>query len=216
MFAKDYRQSAWKKLDKKWGVAILSFLVYSLIYGAVSSFTGIGGLIVGGPLFVGYTAVLMTIVRGGEAKIDQVFENFSGRFVSNMATFLLYNVYIWLWSLLFFIPGIVKSYSYAMTFYILNDNPEMGANEAITRSREMMNGHKWQLFCLHFSFIGWILLSMLTCGLLMFMVTPYMNTATAEFYEKLKRDEMIAKGINPDATFEEAPAVESADSTEFI
>ena len=135
MFAKDYRQSAWKKLDKKWGVAILSFLVYSLIYGAVSSFTGIGGLIVGGPLFVGYTAVLMTIVRGGEAKIDQVFENFSGRFVSNMATFLLYNVYIWLWSLLFFIPGIVKSYSYAMTFYILNDNPEMGANEAITRSR---------------------------------------------------------------------------------
>ena len=158
MFAKDYRQSAWKKLDKKWGVAILSFLVYSLIYGAVSSFTGIGGLIVGGPLFVGYTAVLMTIVRGGEAKIDQVFENFSGRFVSNMATFLLYNVYIWLWSLLFFIPGIVKSYSYAMTFYILNDNPEMGANEAITRSRQIMDGNKWRLFCLGFSFIGWSLL----------------------------------------------------------
>ncbi len=216
MFAKDYRQSAWKKLDKKWGVAILSFLVYSLIYGAVSSFTGIGGLIVGGPLFVGYTAVLMTIVRGGDAKIEQVFENFSGRFVSNMATFVLHYLYITLWTLLFFIPGIVKSYSYAMTFYILNDNPEMGANEAITRSREMMNGHKWQLFCLHFSFIGWILLSMLTCGLLLFMVTPYMNAATAEFYEKLKRDEMIAMGINPDATFEEAPAVESADTTESI
>jgi uncharacterized membrane protein len=118
--------------------------------------------------------------------------------------------------MLFIIPGIVKSYSSAMSYYIMCDNPEMGANEAITRSREMMNGHKWQLFCLHFSFIGWILLSMLTCGLLLFMVTPYMNAATAEFYEKLKRDEMIAMGINPDATFEEAPAVESADTTESI
>ena len=218
MFAKDYRQQAWKKLDKKWGVAILSYLVYSLIYGAVSSFTGIGGLIIGGPLVMGYIAVILTIVRGGEAKIDQMFENFSGRFVSNMALFILQGLYVALWSMLFIIPGIVKSYSYAMAYYIQCDNPEMGANEAITRSREMMNGHKWQLFCLHFSFFGWILLSVLTCGLLLIMVTPYMNAATAEFYEKLKRDEMIAKGIDPDATeatfeeapIEEAPAIESA------
>jgi uncharacterized membrane protein len=216
MFAKDYRQSAWKKLDKKWGVAILSYLVYSLIYGAVSSFTGIGGLIVGGPLVIGYIAIILTIVRGGDAKIEQIFDNFSGRFVSNMALFVLQYLYTFLWTMLFIIPGIVKSYSYAMSYYIMCDNPEMGANEAITRSREMMNGQKWQLFCLHFSFIGWILLSMLTCGLLLFMVTPYMNAATAEFYEKLKRDEMIAMGINPDATFEEAPAVESADTTESI
>jgi uncharacterized membrane protein len=216
MFAKDYRQSAWKKLDKKWGVAILSYLVYSLIYGAVSSFTGIGGLIVGGPLVIGYIAIILTIVRGGDAKIEQMFDNFSGRFVSNMALFVLQYLYTFLWTMLFIIPGIVKGYSYAMSYYIQCDHPEMGANEAITRSREMMNGHKWQLFCLHFSFIGWILLSMLTCGLLLFMVTPYMNAATAEFYEKLKRDEMIAMGINPDATFEEAPAVESADTTESI
>ena len=222
MFAKDFRQSAWKKLDKKWGVAILSYLAYSLIYGAISSFTGIGGLIIGGPLVIGYTAIILTIVRGGEAKIEQMFENFSGRFVSNMALFILQGLYIWLWSMLFLIPGIVKTYSYAMSYYIQCDNPEMGANEAITRSREMMNGHKWELFCLHLSFIGWILLSFLTCGLLLFMVVPYMNTATAEFYEKLKRDELIAKGVDPDAepadtAFEEAPAIESAaDTTESI
>lgn len=219
MFAKDYRQKAWAALDKKWGVAILSFLVYSLIYSAISSFTGIGGLIVGGPLVIGYIAVILTIIRGGDAKIEQVFENFSGRFVSNMALFVLESLYLMLWFMLFFIPGIVKSYSYAMTYYIQCDNPEMGANEVITRSRQMMDGHKWQLFCLHFSFIGWILLCMLTCGLLTFMVTPYMNAATAAFYENLKREEMIAQGIDPDATeatFEEAPVIESADTTESI
>ena len=217
MFAKDYRQQAWKKLDKKWGVAILSYLVYSLIYSAVSSFTGIGGLILGGPLVIGYIAIILTIVRGGDAKIEQIFDNFSGRFVSNMALFVLQYLYTFLWTMLFIIPGIVKSYSYAMAYYIQCDNPEMGANEAITRSREMMDGHKWQLFCLHFSFFGWILLSVLTCGLLLIMVTPYMNTATAEFYEKLKRDELIAKGIDPDATeatFEEAPVVEEAPAIE--
>ena len=178
---------------------------------------GIGGLILGGPLVMGYIAVILTIVRGGEPKVEKMFENFSGRFVSNMALFVLQYLYTFLWSMLFIIPGIVKSYSYAMAYYIQCDNPEMGANEAITRSREMMNGHKWQLFCLHFSFFGWILLSVLTCGLLLIMVTPYMNAATAEFYEKLKRDELIAKGIDPDATeatFEEAPVVEEAPAIE--
>ena len=216
MFARDYRQQAWQALNKKWGVAILSFLVYSLIYGAVSSITGIGGLIIGGPLCIGYTAILLTIIRGGDAKIEQMFENFSGRFVSDLGVFVLQYLYLLLWSLLFIIPGIVKSYSYAMSYYIHCDNPELGPNEVITRSRQMMDGHKWQLFCLHFSFFGWILLSMLTCGLLFFMVTPYMNAATAAFYENLKREELIAQGIDPDATeatFEEVPAVESADQT---
>jgi uncharacterized membrane protein len=208
MFAKDYRQSAWKKLDKKWGVAILSYLVYSLIYGAVSSFTGIGGLIVGGPLVIGYIAIILTIVRGGDAKIEQIFDNFSGRFVSNMALFVLQYLYTFLWTMLFIIPGIVKSYSYAMSYYIMCDNPEMGANEAITRSREMMNGHKWQLFCLRFSFIGWILLSILTFGVLMIFVAPYMQAAEAEFYENLKAE----AGLSQPAPVAE----ETTDSTEFI
>ena len=88
--------------------------------------------------------------------------------------------------MLFFIPGLVKSYSYAMTFYIQKENPEMSGTEAITKSREIMHGNKWRLFCLDFSFVGWYLLSALTCGVLMIWVLPYHMAAHAAFYEEIK------------------------------
>lgn len=90
--------------------------------------------------------------------------------------------------LLFIIPGIVKSFSYAMTPYILEENPELSANEAIDRSRAMMKGHKFDLFWLYLSFIGWILLSILTLGIGLLWLAPYMQTATAAFYEDVKAD----------------------------
>ena len=102
---------------------------------------------------------------------------------------LLVQIYIMLWTLLFYIPGIVKSYSYAMTPYILLDKPELSATDAITESRKMMNGHKMELFILDLSFIGWILLSLLTCGILFLYVAPYMQAARAEFYRTLKGDD---------------------------
>ena len=105
---------------------------------------------------------------------------------------------ILLLALLFVIPGLIKSYSYAMTFYIMADNPGIDGNEAITRSRQMMDGNKWRLFCLDFSFIGWIILCMLTFGILFFYVGPYMEAAHAAFYQSLKGDEPVAA--------EEAPA----------
>ena len=91
-----------------------------------------------------------------------------------------------LWSLLFVIPGIIATYSYSMSFYILRDNPDMDANAARKASIEMMKGNKWKLFCLELSFIGWMLLSMLTFGILLLWVGPYMETAKAAFYEELK------------------------------
>ena len=186
MFAKDYRRMAWEKLRGNWGTVIVTYLIYSLIIGALSGTAGIGLLILGGPLTVGLAAVMLTLMRTGSTKIETLFDGVSTDFVSRMLAYILFSVYIALWSLLFVIPGLVKSYSYAMTFYILRDNPGIGANEAITRSRQMMRGHKWQLFCLHFSFIGWILLSMLTCGVLMLWVAPYMQAANAAFYESIK------------------------------
>ena len=207
MFAKNYRRQAWGRLSGNWGVAILAYLLYSLIIGALSG-TGIGVLILAGPLYAGLIAVFVQLARTGSTKIEYMFENLTNGFVNKMLTYILMEVYTFLWALLFIIPGIVKAYSYSMAFYIMNDNPEMGANEAITRSREMMNGHKWQLFCLHFSFIGWILLSVLTFGVLMIFVAPYMQAAEAEFYENLKIEAGLAQA---------APTTkESTDSTEFI
>ena len=96
-------------------------------------------------------------------------------------------IYTYLWSLLFFIPGVVKLYSYAMTPYLLKDEPELGANATIEKSMKMMAGNKMKLLKLDFSFIGWIFLSMLTLNIGLLWVTPYMYTARAEFYEDLKK-----------------------------
>ncbi|MBR0443592.1 MAG: DUF975 family protein [Clostridia bacterium] len=197
MFAKDYRRLAWEKLSGNWGTVIVAYLLYALILGALSS-TGVGGLLLGGPLTVGMAAVMLTLLRKGSTKIETLFDGLTTDFVSRMLAYILYSIYIALWSLLFFIPGIVKTYSYAMTFYIMRDNPGIGANEAITRSRQMMDGHKWQLFCLHFSFIGWILLSILTCGILVIWVAPYMEAANATFYESIKGEPQSAEFTETD------------------
>ena len=80
----------------------------------------------------------------------------------------------------------MKSYSYAMTWYVLADHPEMGANEAITKSKEIMQGHRMELFILQLSFIGWFLLGSITFGLAYIYVIPYMETTIANFYNEIK------------------------------
>lgn len=87
-----------------------------------------------------------------------------GKWIHNVLGILIMYVYIFLWSLLFLIPGIIKAYSYAMTPYILAEHPELSVNEAIDRSRAMMKGHKFDYFFLQLSFIGWMLLSIITLG----------------------------------------------------
>ena len=94
-------------------------------------------------------------------------------------------MYVLLWSLLFIIPGIIATYSYAMTEFILAEHPELTASEAIARSKEMMSGNRWCLFCLHFSFIGWDILSSLTLGIGNLWLHPYKQAANAVFYREI-------------------------------
>ncbi len=185
MFAKDYRKLAWSKLSNNWGIAIVVFLLNAVIVG-VASTTAVGGLLLSGILGVGLAGVYLGLIRSQQPKIESMFDGFREGVVNNLLAGVLVTIFTALWSMLFVIPGIVKSYSYAMTYYILKDNPEMSANDAITESRRMMNGNKWRLFCLDFSFIGWLLLCALTCGILTLLVAPYMETAHAAFYESLK------------------------------
>lgn len=111
------------------------------------------------------------------------FQNFGHTFV----TMFLRDLYLFLWTLLLIVPGIVKAYSYRMVPYILAENPDMPANEIITRSREMMNGNKWQAFVLDLSFLGWILLGVITLGLgIVFWTGPYIQSTNAALYLKLK------------------------------
>lgn len=103
-------------------------------------------------------------------------------------TLFLQGVYTLLWTLLLIIPGIVKAYSYAMTPYILYDDPELQGNAAIEKSMRMMRGHKLELFLLHLSFIGWALLCVLTLGIGLFWLVPYVQASQAAFYEDVKEE----------------------------
>ena len=114
-------------------------------------------LIVGGAVQLGYARFNLNLVDGKDAAISDLFSQ-KDRLWDGFCMNFLQGLYIALWSLLLVIPGIVKTYSYAMTPYIMSEHPSLTANEAITESRRIMNGNKWRLFCLDFSFIGWELL----------------------------------------------------------
>ena len=132
------------------------------------------------PLAVGAASAFKRLLTSGEGNVtsNMVDDTLSG-YWRNVWGMLLMCIFITLWSLLLVIPGIIKSFSYAMTPYILKDYPELSPNQAINLSIKMMKGHKFDLFCLFLSFIGWIFLSILTLGVGLIWLMPYIQTTMA-------------------------------------
>jgi uncharacterized membrane protein len=112
-------------------------------------------------------------------------------FVTSLGAYLLMVLFTFLWMLLLIIPGIIAAISYAMTFYILADDESIGAMEAIDKSKEMMNGHKWAYFVLMLMYVGLGVLCLLTCGIGFFWLAPFISVTNAEFYDDLKRNQLI-------------------------
>ena len=180
-----------------WLMMLLVYLIAGAILGAVS-FTFVGLFILYGPLYYGISKIELSLVRGKkDVNLADLFSGFTEDFANSMLLGLMQNIFIALWSLLFLIPGIVKSYSYSMAFYIQQDSPNKDWNYCITESRKMMNGHKWELFVLDLSFLGWIIVGSLCCGVGTLWVEPYMGLTRANFYQQLKGDSA------PEATAEE-------------
>lgn len=142
--------------------------------------------VVGSIIEIGYARFNLELVDGNETTIDTLFKYFHN-WKTTAAARLLQSLYVLLWSLLFIIPGIVATYSYAMTSYILAEHPELTASEAIERSKEMMSGNRFRLFCLQFSFIGWTILCAMTLGIGNLWLTPYKQAATAAFYREISK-----------------------------
>ena len=140
--------------------------------------------IIGGAVQLGYAVYLLKQYHRQETSIGDLFSQFF-RFGTGFAQKFLVGLYTLLWTLLFIIPGLIKSLSYAMTPFVLADDPNLTANQAITRSRELMDGHKWELFVLDLTFIGWELLGALTLGIGLLWVIPYKNAAYAAFYRQI-------------------------------
>ena len=153
---------------------------------AVIAFVTIVGFVVRiflfNPLQVGCYRFFKNNAENPPAKLGDIKEGF-GSYGHTFATLFLKDLFLCLWTLLFIIPGIIKAYSYQLVPYIVKDNPELSAMQAIKRSKELMNGHKWEAFVLDLSFIGWYLLSILTLGILnIFWTSPYSESAHAVFY----------------------------------
>ena len=150
----------------------------------LGSLLALTSLIIGGTIELGFAQYLLKQYNHANFELHDLFSRFN-RFGQGFAQKFLRGLYTILWSFLFIIPGIVKSYAYAMTPFIMAENPEMSASEAITASKELMDGHKGELFTLDLTFIGWGLLAALTLNLGHLALNPYHNAAYAAFYKDL-------------------------------
>lgn len=183
----ELRQQAAGSLTGNWGMAAIITLVYSLLAGGASGFSmGVINLILL-PLVYGYAVLFLDLVRGVKLDFGRLFDGYRdiGRI---FGTVLLHQVYLVLWTLLLVVPGIVKFYSYAMTYFILKDYPELAYNAAIEKSMTMMSGYKMKLFLLDLSFIGWAILCCFTLGIGFLFLGPYVQASHAAFYEDLKKE----------------------------
>lgn len=184
----ELRREAREHLNGNWGTALLLCLIYNIILGLPGGIPYIGpviSVIISGPLMLGLAICFLKLIREEPFHIEELFDGFR-RFEPALVLALLTGIFIFLWSLLFIIPGIIASYSYSMSFYILNDNPQMSGKEALEASKNMMDGFKGKLFMLHLSFIGWGLLCILTLGIGFLWLFPYVEASTASFYQNLK------------------------------
>ena len=175
---------------------------YLLIAAGGAGALSLVNLILGGVVQLGYAQYLLKQQDREINSIKDLFSKFD-YFGQGFLQLFLRNLYAFLWGLLFLIPGIVKTFAYAMTPFIMAENPNLTANEAITISKEKMNGHKGELFWLSLTFFGWSLLAALTGGIGYIFLNPYINAAYAAFY----RDKISPK-VTVEVLAEEIPQIE--------
>lgn len=178
--AKETRTIAWNLLKKHYWNVFGFVILATLIAGA-----GPIGLIIGGPVLIGASYMMLRTIREDNSKdISLLFKEFDD-FGRNLGIHLLALLKIFLWCLLFIIPGIVRAYSLSQVYFIAKEHPKLTPSEVLAKSTEMMDGHKGRLFALHFSFIGWFLLSALTFGIGIIFLAPYFEAANGVFYQEL-------------------------------
>lgn len=209
----EYRVQAREALQNRWGeAAIVSLIILlaamiiatpSFIAEWAGSITTLLSVLVL-PLQYAYYISLLERTRGNEEELTHYTFQYTINHAYANTRFLVAGLFIMLISMVaaiftLGIGAIVVKYMYSMVPYLLHDYPELTPREAMKISREMMSGQKWELFVLDLTFIGWILLSIITFGVGMIFVEPYMSTARAAFYEDLKSEKLVeeADNLNP-------------------
>ncbi len=203
----EYKNEALHSLEGNWGQAVLaSLIVFAIamlcngstfaqkLYPAMSNgliaLTGGAGVLIlifiTGPLSIGFSNAFKALFQVGNPNIAQNTLHFAlDNYLHKVWVYLLMEIKIFLWSLLFLVPGIIKSFAYILTPYIAVEHPDWSASECIAHSESLMEGHKMEMFSLYLSFIGWLVLCIITAGIGFLWVGPYLETAKAAFYAEI-------------------------------
>lgn len=185
-------QAAKESLSGKWGLAIGTFFVYTLITSIgqaneeVAVYTSLITLIIVGPLSLGATIFSLNTSRDHDARFEQLFDGFKINFGKAIGTYLLTVLFTVLWMLLLIIPGIIAAISYSMSFFILAEDENIAPMDAIDKSKRMMYGYKWKYFGLGLRLFGLALLCILTLGIGFLWLIPYAYICNAKFYDDIK------------------------------
>ena len=191
----EQKAAALAKCRYNWTPLVLSVLVFiavSCVAAATTIAAALVDIFVLAPIEVALINAFLAYDRDQtqDNLIESMFKRaFDKNYLHKVLGMFLMVLFVMLWSLLLFIPGIIKAYAYAMTPFILEEKPELSAYEAIKYSEKIMMGHKWDFFVLNLSFIGWGILACLTFGIGFLWLAPYMQLALCEFYEDLKAEQ---------------------------
>lgn len=193
----ELKKEAKEQIKGKIGILFLMFLIIAIISIGSAAIPIIGwfaAIIITPSFQISLCMIYLNLAKREEISVGDVFKGFN---ITGKAVWLyiITNFFIFLWTLLLLIPGIIKTYSYSMAPFILADNPELTAREALSKSKKIMDGHKFELFVLQLSFFWWYLLEGITFGIAAIYVTPYVNATTTNFYNKIKEQKIEAEVI---------------------
>lgn len=177
-----------ESLEDRWALAVGVCFLNVIITIAVQLIPLVGILIslfITGPLTLGLVIFSLSISRDEEASVEQLFEGFN-HLGKSIGAYIVISIIISIGILLLIIPGIIAALSVSMTFYIIADDDSIGVLDAIKKSNEMMNDHRWKLFYLYLRFFGWGIACLLTFGLGFLWLIPYIQVSVAKFYEDIK------------------------------
>lgn len=194
-----YKDRALASLEGKWGAAAIATLIIAIITGGISTVITlpmgsdtVAGLSTNGiwsllclPLEWGFTVYFLSLIRQEDIRYERLFEGYKD-FIRTFLMEFLYCLAVAVGTCLFIVPGIILGIGLCMAPYILKDDPQISAMDALMKSWQMTRGHKMKLFWLGLSFIGWIILSLCTFGLGFFLLAPYMEATFAHYYEDIK------------------------------
>lgn len=179
--SREYRKLGWNSLRLNYWILLVIVIIFSVLSSFASTVPFLP-LILLGVFSVALQKCFIKNSNKQEVEIEDYFRGMFDNAGDKIVLGLMVTIFQILWTLLFIIPGVIKGYAYAMSYYI-QYRCNLPARDSIDLSQKMMSGKKWKLFCLHFSFIGWLILAAFTFGIGIIFLAPYFYAAQTEFFK---------------------------------